>query len=253
MTAGGQVALSSARNSIRESPRGQYIQEIFQKTAALRHPEEPFSFVAAQDCDKLPAGLEDAYPLARLQLGMFFHNEFDPESAGEHDVFSFRLHAPFEFEKLQLAADRLIERHAILRTSFHLAEFSEPLQLIYRHAEAPFTSEDLRGATAPKQDDEIKRWIATAHKMPFERSVPPLVRFHVQRLTDESFQFFISFHHACLDGWSLAAVVTELFKEYLGLLHENNARVHAPPSCYRDFVVLEREALASVSGQRSSS
>jgi hypothetical protein len=225
MTADGKVALSSARNSIRESPRGQYIQEIFTKTASLRHPEEPFSLVAAQDCDKLPAGLEDAYPLARLQLGMLFHNEFDSESAGEHDVFSFRLRAPFEFEKLQLAADRLIERHSILRSSFHLAEFSEPLQLIHRHAEAPFTSEDLRGATEPQQEEETKRWIASARRMPFERSVPPLVRFHVQRLTDESFQFFISFHHACLDGWSLAAVVTELFKEYLGLVKSGNLMI----------------------------
>src|SRR5262249_51632431 len=50
---------------------------------------EPFGLITQEDRAKLPSGVEDAYPISRLQLGMFFYNELDPVSAIYHDVFSY--------------------------------------------------------------------------------------------------------------------------------------------------------------------
>ena len=38
-------------------------------------------------------------------------------------------------------------------------------------------------------------------------------------LDERAFQFVLSFHHACLDGWSLAALITELFADYARLIN----------------------------------
>jgi aryl carrier-like protein len=54
---------------------------------------QPFSLISAEDRAKLPPGIEDAYPLSRLQMGMFYANELDPVSAIYHDVFSYRINA----------------------------------------------------------------------------------------------------------------------------------------------------------------
>jgi amino acid adenylation domain-containing protein len=228
-------------------------------------PSPPFSLISTADRAKLPPDVEDAYPLAKLQMGMFFRNELDPISAIYHDVFSFRIQSAFEAEKLAEAIRRLAERHPILRTSFHLAGFSEPLQLVHRPGApvtpvllpagsslpvdalkstgAPvFTIEELQGLDISGQDQKLVDWVEAEKRRPFERTQAPLVRFHAQLRSQECFQFIISFHHSCLDGWSLAAVITEIFQDYTALLHGREQSIAAPKIAYRDFVALERQA-----------
>src|SRR5262249_37331995 len=57
-------------------------------------------------------------------------------------------------------------------------------------------------------------------------------------------------HHAILDGWSVASMLTELFQIYSALLDEESS-VTEPLSIvtFRDFVALEREALKSEEGR----
>src|SRR5205085_10251684 len=57
-------------------------------------------------------------------------------------------------------------------------------------------------------------------------------------------------HHAILDGWSVASVLTELFKQYFCCLAGDTGAPAPPANRFRDFVALEREALASTDAQR---
>ncbi|HEX4122552.1 MAG TPA: amino acid adenylation domain-containing protein, partial [Verrucomicrobiae bacterium] len=186
-----------------------------QKNEAARTRE--FDLVSSEDRAQFPADVEDAYPITRLQLGMFFHNELNPLSAAYHDVFSFHIRAPLDREKLETALHRLIRRHPILRTSFHIAGYSEPLQLVHRDAPVRLTIEDLRGASATERDKRAIAWIDEEKRKAFDRATAPLLRFHEQWHDEQSFQFIVSFHHVCLDGWSLAAVLTEIFQDYAAL------------------------------------
>ena len=204
-----------------------------------------FDLVSSEDRAQLPVDVEDAYPIARLQLGMFFHNELNPLSAAYHDVFSFRIQAPFEREKLETALKRLIQRHPILRTSFHIAGFSEPLQLVHPDAPVHLTVEDLRSVTTALQEVRIAGWIEEEKRKPFDRSTAPLLRFHAQRLDEQAFQFIISFHHACLDGWSLAAVLTEIFQDYAALQNGKSKQIAQPRAAYREFIALEQKAIVA--------
>src|SRR6185312_13917340 len=74
---------------------------------------EPFELISEADRAKIPDGIEDAYPTAKLQTGMVFHTDFDPLSAVFHDVFSFRLTVPFDEKTLGNAIQRLARRHTI--------------------------------------------------------------------------------------------------------------------------------------------
>ena len=60
-------------------------------------------------------------------------------------------------------------------------------------------------------------------------------------LRGESHQLTLAFHHAILDGWSLASLLAELMRG--GLPRE------APQSRYRELIALERDALASSEAQ----
>ena len=209
-----------------------------------------FGLISPDDRAQLPPDVEDAYPIARLQLGMFFHNELNPLSAAYHDVFSFRIQASLDREKLETALRRLSGRHPILRTSFHIAGFSEPLQLVHRQAPVHLTVEDLRQATVATRENRVVEWIKKEKRTPFDASAAPLLRFHAQWHDERSFQFIVSFHHVCLDGWSLAAVLTEIFQDYSALQNGTGQSIPPPRAAYRDFIALEKEALAAIDTRR---
>lgn len=216
-----------------------------EKVSRPSQPAAPFSLISAEDRAHLSADAEDAYPITRLQLGMFYYNELDPVSAIYHDVFSYRVQAPFEQAALQRAILRLAQRHPLLRTSFHLAGFTQPLQVVHREVAVPFTVEDLSGLPAASQDQRLKDWIEAEKRRPFSRAIAPLFRFHAQIRDDRAFQLILSFHHSCLDGWSLAAVITELLQDYSALRDGTPSSIEAPKVAYRDFVALEQQALQS--------
>jgi amino acid adenylation domain-containing protein len=204
---------------------------------------EPFALIRAADRAALPPDVDDAYPVARLQLGMFFHNELKPLSAMYHDVFTYRVEAPLAEAKFREAARLLAQRHPIFRTSFHIAGFSEPVQLIHRDVEIPLTIEDLSQCPGDDQEQRIVAWIETEKRRPFDRTIAPLIRFHVQTLNPSRFHLFVSFHHSCVDGWSLAVLVTELLRDYHSLLHGQPPSTATPKAAYRDFVALETRTI----------
>ncbi|HMG73720.1 MAG TPA: amino acid adenylation domain-containing protein, partial [Pyrinomonadaceae bacterium] len=209
-----------------------------------------FSLVSEADLKQLPADLEDAYPVARLQMGMLFHAAYDSQVTIYHNVNSFELRSPFDPEKLETCLRQLAARHPILRTSFELGRFSEPLQLVHETVRIPLQIEDLRELSAGDQNEIISEWFAVERSRPFNIREAPLLRFHIHRRSDDTFQFSFTEHHAILDGWSVASMLTELFRSYSALLHGREHEIESPLSTFRDFVASERFALASVEQQR---
>jgi amino acid adenylation domain-containing protein len=208
---------------------------------------EPFELVAEEDLLKLPEGLEDAYPLTMMQAGMLFHSEYSPDSSVYHNVTSFRVRAPFDEGALQTALRQLIDRHPVLRTSFDLTSYSEPLQLIHREVGLPLRVEDLRSLSRAEQETALAASFEIEKGRKFDWRQAPLVRLLVQRDGEESFQLTLTEHHAILDGWSVALLLSELFAHYSALLR-NPAELPPPSplsSSFRDFVSLEQAAVKS--------
>ena len=54
-------------------------------------------------------------------------------------------------ELLREALRRLLARHPVLRTSFALKAFSEPLQLVHPQVEPPLEIEDMRQLSSDEQ------------------------------------------------------------------------------------------------------
>ncbi|MBD3563391.1 hypothetical protein H6S82_31810, partial [Planktothrix sp. FACHB-1355] len=207
----------------------------------------PFSLISAEDKNLVPENIVDAYPLTYIQSGMLFHSVFDSSSTAYHNVTSYHLNLAFSFEKLSAALNEVIDRHPVLRTSFDLSNFSEPLQLVHRQAPAKIDVEDLRGVENERQERIIKNWVENEKSNPFDLSEAGLIRFKIHLRTETTFQFSFSEHHAIVDGWSVATMITEIFKLYLDRLGINPAQLNpVPESTYRDFVAAERRALQSV-------
>jgi amino acid adenylation domain-containing protein len=236
------------------------LQQLFQyqtiaELAALAHESaedeqlqrsEPFSLIRAEDYAQLGPEIEDAYPLSMLQGGMLFHSEYERESALYHNYSSFHVRAPYDEGALRAALQRLVQRHAVLRTAFDLTSYSEPLQLVHRSVTVPLAVEDISELSAAEQEVVIAAWQEAEKQRYIDWRQAPLMRFHVHRRSAETFQFSFAEHHAILDGWSVAALLKELFASYLELLNGNvDSEVVIPSSAFRDFVAQEQAALKS--------
>jgi len=212
---------------------------------------QAFSLILPADKEQIPDNVEDAYPLTALQMGMIFHSEYSQESAIYHDIFSFHLKAPLEIQVLQAAIEYLVKRHPVLRTSFQLTGFSEPLQLVHQKVEIPLQVEDLRHLSNSEREAALNAWFEGERNRHFDWKTPPLMQFQIHRYTQETFQLTFAFHHAILDGWSVGLLLTELFQQYFLLLGKTGGSAAVlPQSAFRDFVALERASVASEEHQR---
>src|SRR6185503_3213605 len=207
---------------------------------------EPFSLVRDEDRQKLPAEVVDAYPLSRLQAGMLYHLEATPGVSVYHNINSWHLKAGFNEERFVEAVKRVVARHDILRTSFDLLSYSEPLQLVHRNAELPVQFEDLRGLSPAEQQEAIRSYSESEERNRFDVSRPALLRFCIHRRTDETFQFTLTELHAILDGWSLQSTLAEIFQTYFALLKNEPLAEHRSfATSFRDFIALEQATLES--------
>ncbi|HZI20326.1 MAG TPA: amino acid adenylation domain-containing protein, partial [Pyrinomonadaceae bacterium] len=214
---------------------------------------EPFSLISEEERLRLPSDVEDAYPLTQLQNGMIFHSSLETRTPLYHEVVSFHLRAPLDAGALGEALRRMASRHPVLRTSFDLDNFAEPLQLVHRDVTIPLALTDLGHLPHEEQERALAAWMEDEQRNTFAPSQrPPLMRCTVFRRGAEEFQFTISFHHAIFDGWSMSTMLTELFSIYFSLLDPGRAYAELPPptSTLRDFVALEREALRSEEARR---
>jgi amino acid adenylation domain-containing protein len=205
-----------------------------------------FSLISDQERQKLPSSVEDAYPLARTQAGVIFHSQQNPNSPMYHDIFHYHLQVSLDIQLFQTAVQQVVDRHAILRTSFDLINFNEPLQLVHKTVCAPFQVEDLRSLSTAQQKEALFTWLETEKSRNFDWSCPPLIRFFIHRLTDQSFYLTFSCHTSILDGWSKASLLTELLHHYFALFNGEAYPIEPPPAIsYRDFIAKERLTLES--------
>ncbi len=207
---------------------------------------KPFDLISSADRRELPDDVEDAYPLAMLQMGMIYHMEMDKESPAYHNVNSFRLRFQFDAELFQQTVQRVVARHANLRTSFHLTTYSEPLQLVHKEVWLPVQFIDLRQLSPEDQEQTVSNFLAEENERLFDLTTAPLLRFHLHRLNDDTCQFTLTEPHAISDGWSTMSMLAEIFRIYFALLDNIDPPIESPPAAtYRDFVHLERLTLES--------
>ncbi|WP_432741955.1 amino acid adenylation domain-containing protein [Streptomyces sp. JH002] len=206
---------------------------------------EPFALIGAADRKLLPEDVVDAYPMTALQLGMVYEMERDPERLPYHNVTSVIVRMTFDEKVLREALAVLITRHPVLRTSFAMTDFDEPLQLVHATVETPLLVVDTRAMDADERRATVRRELARERRTPFDIRRPSMVRFLALPLTDDVFHLALVDHHAVLDGWSVASTLAEVVNTYLDLLAGGVVRARALRSSFRDFVALEREAAGS--------
>jgi amino acid adenylation domain-containing protein len=180
-------------------------------------------------------GIEATYPATPLQAGLLFHS-LAAEGEGLYvQQLVGRLHEDLDTSALAEAWRRIVQRHAVLRTSFRLDRPERPIQVVSQSAVAPVETRDWRGLPAPAREEELQRLLRADREAGFELENGPLSRLHLCRGDEHEYHLVWSYHHALIDGRSRVIVLGELFALYEAL-RERQPFDLPEPRPFRDFV-----------------
>jgi amino acid adenylation domain-containing protein len=201
-----------------------------------RPPYTPMSMVAASDLGRLPEGLDDAYPMTAAQQGMLYEIMRQRAELPYHNCLAVLLDGVPAFDEATAiaAAHALTGAHPMLRTSFNVTDFSEPLQLVHARVEPAVEFADWSGEPAPAE--RIRDYAREQVTVPIRHDRVPLVRFGFFRTSASTGYVTIIHSHAVADGWSVARFVQDLATLLRG------EEVPATANLMPELVRLERAA-----------
>ncbi len=181
------------------------------------------------------AAYEDFYPLAPLQKGLLFHTV----EGDDPGVYVVQLHcvlaAGLDVEAFRRAWERIVARHAALRTAFVWRGVKEPVQVVQRDARPELRVEDWSALDEDGRRTGLERFLGEDRAAGFALERAPLLRLALFR-GEAGWDFVWSTHHAVVDGWCLPLIVRELVALYEGYVAGREAELPRPPRPYRDFV-----------------
>ena len=108
----------------------------------------------------------------------------------------------------------MVEKHEILRTSFHMDNMEEPLQFVHQQKVTDYEHNNISEISTNEQVEYISKHLENDRKSGFEITKPGLWRYRTFALGDDFYCVCFICHHAIIDGWSDASFNTELFNIY---------------------------------------
>jgi tyrocidine synthetase-3 len=187
--------------------------------------------------EKLPADWEDVYPMTAIQLGMVYHNQLESTHYFDQNFYQFE-YPEFNLEHFQKALETIIGKHEIFRTSFHLTEFEEPVQIVHRMSPHfnLLVFEDLSTLTKKEQVTYLEDFKKKDLRTRFLLDKAPLWRFRLFKINDKEYLFFMTILHAIIDGWSSAVFLTELENRIAELKNTPLSLTGILKTHYKDYV-----------------
>src|SRR5215212_6189021 len=124
---------------------------------------------------------EATYELSPVQEGMLFHTLQEPD-AGMYFQQSVAAMRDMDIHAFERAWRYLIERHTILRTSFHWQDRDRPVQIVHRACAFSLEHLDWRSVPGPERMTRLKELLREDRKRGIQLDRAPLLRITVVQL-----------------------------------------------------------------------
>ncbi|MFG2502285.1 amino acid adenylation domain-containing protein [Streptomyces sp. NPDC048441] len=197
----------------------------------------PLTQRGVQELELAVPDLADVWPLSPLQEGLLFHAAFDDHGpdvyAGQRALL---LDGPLDAARLRGAWQDVLDRHPILRASFHQGASDETaVQVITDAVTLPWRVADVCGLPEAQARAEIGRLCAAEMAERFDLTRAPLLRVLLIRLGERRHRMVVTTHHVVVDGWSLPVLFDELSALYEAAAGERRAAL-PPATSYREYL-----------------
>ena len=179
-----------------------------------------------------------------MQQGMLFHSLYAPQSGVYVQQLICTFREPLNVSAFERAWKHIVQRHTILRTSFHWKDSGQPLQQVHGDVRLPWQYEDWRGLSTSVQNERLETFLQADRLRGFDIAVAPLLRLKLLQFGNAEYRFIWTSHHALRDGRSVLVIVKELFASYDAFCESRHPQL-ADACPYSDYIDwLERQEFA---------
>ena len=186
------------------------------------------------------------YPLSYGQRALWFVHKLAPGSAAYNAIFAARIRAEVDPAALKRAFKSLVERHAILRTTYIESAGDSAVQQVHQSIDFEIPISDASGWSEAELN---KRMIEAAHQ-PFNLEQGPVWRGVLFAVSPQESIFLLAVHHIAIDVLSYAVLISELCLLYSAEKAGVKAALPPPRAVYSDYVRWQAEMLSSAEGER---
>ncbi|MCG6135476.1 MAG: amino acid adenylation domain-containing protein [Nostoc sp. LLA-1] len=198
------------------------------------------------------------YSLSHGQKALWFLYQLAPSSTANNATYAAKLVTNLDIPALKQAAQALVERHPVLRTTFATID-GEPVQTVHENQQVDFT---IQEAFDFGQDD-VNNWLSEKSDRPFDLEQGPPLRFdllinHIKtdKLPTKEYILLITLHQIGGDFRSLEIMIGELRALYKAMSTTGYAyatgeaaQLSAQNYQYQDYIKWSEQMLASPVGE----
>ena len=181
-----------------------------------------------------------AHPLSYGQRSLWFLYQLAPGSPAYTITYAGQIRGELNATALEAAAQALVDRHDILRTTYTTRD-GHPVQLV--HPRLP-----VRVNRLELDLEETQRWLRRESDRPFDLRTGPVVRFNLITHGPDEHLLVLTLHHIAVDMWSIDLILDEL-----RLLYAAEHGSPPPPSApmrYVDYALEQTRAIEGAEGDR---
>jgi len=181
------------------------------------------------------------YPLSYGQRSMWFIHKLALASAAYTITYAGRISGELDVPALERAAQALVERHPMLRTTYAERD-GQTFQIVHPQWPVRIARHHL-GAGEPELDE----WIRQETDRPFDLYTGPVLRLTLLQRTPEEHVLLLAVHHIAVDFWSIDVILDELRLLYAA---EHGAAPPPPPAeSFVDYADRQTRMLAGAEGE----
>jgi amino acid adenylation domain-containing protein len=188
-----------------------------------------------------PVSREGDMPLSFAQERLWLYDQLEPNMPNIIPC-AIRLHGNLDQQALQKGLDEIVNRHAVLRTTFSSAT-GEALQVIRSGCSVHMTIADLEAQPVPEQDKALQSIIDSEVARPFDLSNDLMLRVTLIRSSDKEHVLLLTIHHIATDGLSMEIFFRELAALYIAIAEGRPSTLPCLPVQYADFACWQRKRL----------
>lgn len=213
------------------------------KSKANLSPAEKRALLAKLLQDKVKQE-KQTYPLSYNQKSLWYLYQSDTSSAAYNLAFSARICSNVDTSALKRACQRLIDRHAILRTTY-ATENGKAVQIIHKKQQVSFETIDSSNWTL----DRLHQRVIESYRQPFDLEQGPVIRVNLFSTSEQDHVLLVAIHHIAYDGWSHWLILNELKTFYLSEAKNIPSTLPELSQQYSDYTSWQSEMLSEPEGE----
>lgn len=192
----------------------------------------------------IESGVELAdYPLSSAQQRLWFLSQMPEANVAYNIPNAFVFRGELNMHAFHAAFLKIMQRHDILRTTFHEADNGSIRQRINPLHETGFTIDVLDFRSRENLQSVLKNEVHREFMLPFDLERGPLIRVKAYRVEDAKWIVSYTIHHIIMDGWSLEIFIREIFSYYESILKGEDLQLPPLRIQYKDYALWEQRQL----------